>query len=133
MSSNYTRSYRLDEDLIAPMTTLPPKSANALMNHLLHIYFSDEDLRKKVADIDMRFTGFNGPIVKFYDTPPHPRPEKVSSPKPASETHESKSAPVTPPKPAKSENLPPSPPVNPQPVEKAVEKSYDLIDSILPG
>lgn len=133
MSSNYTRSHRLDEDLIAPMTTLPPKSANALMNHLLHIYFSDEGLRKKVAEIDMRFTGFNGPIVKFGNTPPRPQLEKVLSPKQAPEHHESKPAPVIPPKPVKSENLPPPPPVNPQPVEKSVEKSYDLIDSILPG
>lgn len=50
------RSFRLEDRVYKQLETLPRRSANALVNHLLKLFFTDPEVRAKVARRDRRFT-----------------------------------------------------------------------------
>lgn len=129
MPNSYVRSLRLEEDLTPSVSTLPPKSVNALVNDLLHLFFSDEQVRAKLINYDSRFSGYRAPLVDFTQQvdqklPPPASPSKILLSEAGKKAVDQ----------IKDLELSPGPVEKPrESVEKPTEKNYSIMDSILPG
>lgn len=58
MARDYQRSVRLDNELKRQIDTLPYGSLNSVVNQLLHEFFRDEGLRKRISAKDTRFNNW---------------------------------------------------------------------------